>query len=196
MHVTSQTAPSEQVSVLPSPIVAEQLLALSHVTLADAPAVSVHVAPIAHWRFELSAAVTVQALPAPHCVSQEAPHAPVQDAPDAHESLQPCVAAWHWPVEPKLQVVLLGQVQAPPEHEGVAMGPASDGPPSEDSVPMMEGVAPLQPQTNSTRKLVAYLFMTNKWQVDRSRLRSSSLLGGEGASSSEWAREPPTVAAL
>ncbi len=81
--------------LLPSPIVAEQLLALSHVTLAEAPAVTVHVAPMAHWRLELSAAVMVQALATPHWVSHEAPQAPVHVAPLAHESLHPGVPPAH-----------------------------------------------------------------------------------------------------
>lgn len=94
-------------------------------TLADFPALSVHIAPVAHSRFELSAAVIVQLLSAAHCVSHESPHPPVHDAPAEHESLQPCVALWHCPVDVKLHVVWLGQVQVEPEHEGGLTGPPS-----------------------------------------------------------------------
>jgi hypothetical protein len=48
VQTTLQMAPCRHVRLLPLPTVAEQLLAPLHVTLADAPAVSVHVAPIAH----------------------------------------------------------------------------------------------------------------------------------------------------
>jgi hypothetical protein len=141
--------------------------------------------------------VIVQVLPAAHCVSHDPPHAPVQDAPAAHESLHPCVAAWHCPVEPKLHVVLLGQAQATPEQEGLAIGPASDEPPSEDGVPNVTGEVPLQPKTKRTRKLVVYLIMPNQWGRGCSRLRSSSPRV-RPRSGSEWppSRHRPTTAAL
>jgi hypothetical protein len=161
VHTTSQTEPCWHVRLLPSPIVTEQLLALSHVTLADAPAVSVHVAPAAHSRFELSAAVMVQVLPEAHCASHEAPHAPVQDAPAAQESLQPCVALWHCPVEARLHVVWLGQLQTAPEHAGGVSAPPSEEPPSAGGAPRLLGEAPLQANMWSTESPIAYLVMTD-----------------------------------
>jgi hypothetical protein len=137
VHVTWHTAPDSQVTLDPSPTVTAQSLAASHVTLADAPALSVHVAWLWQSRLELSAATTLQLLCDPHVVLHEAPHAPVHTVADWHESMHPDVCAVHplpplklqWPPCVQVHVAPLqlagNTVPVDPEQAGTRAAPAA-----------------------------------------------------------------------
>jgi hypothetical protein len=120
-HVTVHVAPPWQVTLLPAPTVAWQVLFGLHATVADAPARIEHEAWGRHCRFALSVAVMEQVLASPHWVSHEPPHAPLHVAVEPHESLQPCVADEHCPVPPKSQRVPFAQVQVEPVQAGGAV---------------------------------------------------------------------------
>jgi hypothetical protein len=173
VQMASQVAPIWQVRVLPAPIVAEQWLPVSHMTLAEAPAVRLHVALIAHSRFELSAAVIVQLLCSAHWVSHDAPQLPVHDAPAEHERLHPAVPLWHCPVEARLQVVWLGQVQLEPMQEGGLMGPPEAGIPTPVELPP-------QARKMKAAKAVEYLIMQRSGDPPPRRYNFVCQPGGRG----------------
>ena len=106
VHVTVHVAPDAHVTLDPAPTVSVQSLPDSHKTLAEAPAASLQVAWLWQLRFELSAAVTEQAVFAAHCVLHPEPHAPVHVAVPPQAKVQPLVWAVQTPVPLRLHAPL------------------------------------------------------------------------------------------
>jgi hypothetical protein len=126
VQVTVQVAPAEHVKLDPAPILAVQLLEVSHRTLAEAPASRLQFEWSRHLRLALSAAAMSHWVFVAHWMLHDAPQAPLHEPPPPHANMQPEVWAVQAPVPLRSHAPVPEHVQLVPRQVAGAPEPVEE----------------------------------------------------------------------